>query len=168
MSADSLEMLRSGLREIRNAAGKLRRQKWSAASELNRVLQAHAVRQHSPDLQHSRSNAVFGRPERRSVGISPVNWLRGLFRLWLLASLSWVGCVFWIEWTTLKADLSCIVRPSEVSPDVWCRFRDEVDLLLLTFVVPVAILLLGYAMVWVGRGFRHSDKLGAGNDGWPT
>jgi hypothetical protein len=62
---------------------------------------------------------------------------RGLFRLWLVLSVLWiggVGIVAWLEWPS-----------GDKAVFLW----------LLAFVPPAFLLALGSALVWASRGFRQ-------------
>jgi len=74
----------------------------------------------------------------------PVNWRRGLFRVWLLLSAAWV--MAWIIYLIMYA-----LREG---------MRSVGDLLVIPVVLigpPVALLLFGIAAGWAFRGFRVDD-----------
>jgi hypothetical protein len=60
-----------------------------------------------------------------------MNWKRGLLRLWLLLSVLWAA--FWI---------------------VVVFVGDGGAVLVAFAMLPFALLLLGYGLLWIGRGFR--------------
>jgi hypothetical protein len=80
-----------------------------------------------------------------------MNWRRGLFRLWLLASVLWVGGCLWL------LDYSCFFGAYP-----WCNWwvvrpllsSTYAEVLAKTFGPPVILFLIGYALLWIGRGFR--------------
>jgi hypothetical protein len=112
-----------------------------------------------------------------------MNWARGLFRLWLVLSLLWIGAVAWIE-----RDGLCWASPGErrveartaVGPLVLARidetllegtFNSLIDclpsrgrasiwwhgresMLLVLLGPPAGAFVVGCALLWVGRGFR--------------
>jgi hypothetical protein len=76
---------------------------------------------------------------------------RGLFRLWLVLSVLWVGVVTW--WTFPSA-LSMLLDP-EVPPWAVEPARDAVWFAtLLALIPPAFVLALGAALLWAFRGFR--------------
>jgi hypothetical protein len=81
-----------------------------------------------------------------------MNWKRGLLRLWLLASLVWIG--FW----ALKLELPCALW---LAP--WCHYPARIDWarsgtvlgLAMTFLSgPGLLLVAGFITLWVLKGFR--------------
>jgi hypothetical protein len=82
----------------------------------------------------------------------PVNWRRGLFRVWLLLSAAWV--MAWIIYLIMYA-----LREG---------MRSMGDLLVIPVVLigpPVALLLFGMAAGWAFRGFRVDDPKDDANKG---
>ena len=82
-----------------------------------------------------------------------MNWTRGLFRAWLVLSALWlVGCIW-------ALDYSCFLG-AEGRP--WCRWwvvsplsqSTYVHRLLVGLAPPIGVLLIGFAVLWIGRGFR--------------
>lgn len=74
----------------------------------------------------------------------PVNWRRGLFRVWVLLSAAWI--MAWIIYLIMYA-----LREGIKSPG---------DLLVIPVVLigpPIALLLFGIAAGWAFRGFRVDD-----------
>ena len=113
-----------------------------------------------------------------------MNWTRGLFRLWLVATALWLGTMAWLSRDALcpaiqadrRVEAAALSRPlvlarldetlleettrtvvdclpREGRARAWWRAREPVLLALL--VPPLAVLLLGYALVWAGRGFQR-------------
>jgi len=86
--------------------------------------------------------APFGVPHRVKVEEPvPVNWQRGLFRVWLLVSAAWLmGWVIYLAMYGLQVG-----------------FKTTGDLLvipILLFGPPIALLLFGLATGWAFRGFK--------------
>ena len=87
------------------------------------------------------------RPFVPSEQAPPLNWRRGLFRLWLLVSAAWL-----MSWS-IYFILSAMAQ----------AFRTVGDLLAVPVVFfgpPIALLLCGLATGWAIRGFRR-DKTSA-------
>ena len=88
--------------------------------------------------------AIHGMPRRpfepSGPTKSPINWRRGLFRIWLLISAAWI--MAWIIYLIMDG--------------IQGGFRTTGDLLvvpILLFGPPVALWLLGVATGWAFRGF---------------
>jgi glycerol uptake facilitator-like aquaporin len=94
-----------------------------------------------------------------------MNWKRGLLRVWAAASLLWVALWTVLNWSGVAAslsDLSCLVSGGSSGP--WCKYRligaiaaDGLEdrHFWIGLIAPlIAALLLGYTLLWVGRGFR--------------
>jgi hypothetical protein len=94
-----------------------------------------------------------------------MNWKRGLFRVWAASSLLWVALWAAMNWAGVVAslsDLSCLVSGGSSGP--WCEYRLRGDIAVngledrhfwIGLVTPpIAALLLGYTLLWIGRGFR--------------
>ena len=89
-------------------------------------------------------NSVPRRPFGSSVTEPvPVNWRRGLFRVWILASAAWI-----MSWT-----IYLIVDALNEG------FKDRNMLVVpvLLFGPPIALLIFGMATRWAFRGFRTDD-----------
>jgi hypothetical protein len=83
-----------------------------------------------------------------------MNLQRGLFRLWLLLSVLWVGFMVWVH------EPPCLFGKYSRNP--YCAFSSPVNPAseYLSFAAgalgpPIAILLLGYSLLWVLKGFRR-------------
>src|ERR1039457_5127767 len=97
-------------------------------------------------------SAITGIP-RRSFSVKaeeplPVNWRRGLFRVWLLFSAAWMmGCVIYLVMYGLQGG-----------------FKTTGDFLVIPVLLigpPIALLLFGLAAGWAFRGFKaESDPPG--------
>ena len=99
-----------------------------------------------------------------------MNWRRGLFRLWLVLSLCWIVLVGVHNWNDLssremtsdltkwsnealeKASRGEALSVSDYPPD-WPRRLAAGGYIIGP---PFAALLLGYVLIWVGRGFRRA------------
>ena len=83
---------------------------------------------------------------RESISNSaPINWRRGLFRLWLLASAAWI--LAWGVYSILSAIAHEFVRPEDLLARV------------VFFGPPVALLLCGLAGGWAIQGFRPNGRV---------
>ena len=72
-----------------------------------------------------------------------MNWLRGLFRLWLVASVLGGGGLM-VFWASQKQIL------------VWSIAKENLGLLVMaTLVPPALIFLMGHVLAWVQKGFRR-------------
>jgi hypothetical protein len=99
--------------------------------------------------------------------------VRGLFRLWLVLSVLWIGGVGVVTWRTLPenelpsmCDLPANERPEDFDCSWLQRVKDEVVFMdkkqraaiqngiLLAFVPLAFVLALGSALAWAFRGFR--------------
>lgn len=90
----------------------------------------------------------FGTPRRASDEqankASPVNWRRGLFRVWLLLSAAWI--MGWIVHLILFAIQGGFQNP-----------RDFLAIPVLLIGPPIALLLFGLAAGWAFRGFKPDN-----------
>lgn len=79
-------------------------------------------------------------------GVGPLNWRRGLFRMWLLVSSAWM-----LGWAVYLA--------------IWAlrwgfdRLGDLLAIPVLLFGPPLALLLFGLATVWAFRGFAPDKRV---------
>lgn len=114
-----------------------------------------------------------------------MNWARGLFRLWLVLSVLWIGATAWLE-----RDRLCWVAPAErrvqaavtsgpfvlakldetIFEDIYTTvvdclprqdranawWRARQPVLLIVLGPPIGAFFLGCLLLWVGRGFRQS------------
>ena len=71
----------------------------------------------------------------------PLDWRRGMFRLWLLVSAAWI--MSWGIYLTLSAVAGPLIRP-----------EDFLSIPIVLFGPPLAFLLCGLATRWAIRGFR--------------
>jgi hypothetical protein len=87
---------------------------------------------------------------RRSLGsqneeISPTNWRRGMFRVWLLVSAAWI--MAWVIYLVLHV--------------IHGGFKETGEFLAVPVVLfgpPIALLLFGIAAGWAFRGFKVDDR----------
>jgi hypothetical protein len=95
---------------------------------------------------------------------------RGLFRLWLILSVLWIGGVGFVTWGTFIWPEVVVCEEVEAPPPGSClprsiilRLGPEWDkdrhaafqfALLLALAPPAFVLALGSALVWAFRGFR--------------
>jgi hypothetical protein len=90
----------------------------------------------------------FGIPRRSIDGREsekpPVNWQRGLYRIWLLISAAWI-----LAWT-IELILNGIEGKLKTAGDLI-----EIPVLLLG--PPIAVFILAVAAAWAFRGFRIDD-----------
>lgn len=91
-----------------------------------------------------------------------MNWWRGLFRLWLTASLLWMALWIALNWSALATDFSC--RFGAGGP--WCDYYPPKDFYLdgglqdpsfweALLIPPTAALMLGLVVGWILKGFRR-------------
>ena len=102
---------------------------------------------------------------------------RGLFRLWLVLSVLWIGGVGVVTWRTFPVlpvpewyTPPCELPANERSDDWDCswlaRVKDQLTMdkeqraalqsaILLALVPPAFVLALGSALVWASKGFRE-------------
>ena len=89
----------------------------------------------------------FGIPRRpaETSELSPVNWRRGLLRLWLLISAAWI--MGWVIYLLLEG----IQGGPKTSGDF-------LALPVLLLGPPIALLIFGIAAGWAVRGFKVDDN----------
>ena len=98
--------------------------------------------------------ARYGIP-RRSFGVNDneqelINWRRGLFRVWVLMSVAWLmGWIIYLIMQGIQGGLQTTA--------------DMLEVLVLLFGPPVALLFFGVAAGWAFRGFKIEN----GNSGKP-
>jgi len=92
----------------------------------------------------------FGGPRRllraEEKNDVPVNWRRGMFRVWVLF------CVAWVMGWTIELLMSGLRGGGFHSTGEWL----EVPVLL--FGPPIAMLLFGLASAWAFRGFKTDSS----------
>ena len=113
------------------------------------------------------ANQLFSPPKYHTSvngstsGAWQMNWSRGLFRAWLALTVLWgalAGCLLIFGWPS----------PIEPGPDPLAKYlphgpEDQhreaiqshlVDVALIAVIPPTVLFLFGWAMLWIGRGFR--------------
>ena len=76
---------------------------------------------------------------------APINWRRGLFRVWLLMSAAWI--MGWAIYSILHA-----------MSDGFKTLGDFLSIPVVFFGPPIALLLLGLAAAWSFRGFKMDTE----------
>jgi hypothetical protein len=86
---------------------------------------------------------------RRDIGsgneTTPLNWSRGLLRLWILVSAVWI-----MGWA-IYAILSVLAQSFKT-------LEDYLAIPVVFFGPPIALLLCGLATAWAIRGFKLDEK----------
>jgi hypothetical protein len=90
--------------------------------------------------------------------------VRGLFRLWLVLSVLWIGGVGVMTWPAFDPAKLAATKNSPYTggfdPDAYLEGRPQpirwsaAEAALLSFAPPAFMLALGSALVWAFRGFR--------------
>jgi hypothetical protein len=97
--------------------------------------------------------ALYSVPRRtyspQPIESTPLNWRRGLFRVWLLISAAWL--MSWIIYLIMSV------------LETGFKTSDVLVIPVLLFGPPVALLIFGVATGWAFRGFRV-DKAAAAKD----
>ena len=83
---------------------------------------------------------VFGR-DIRFAESAPINWRRGMFRLWLLVSAAWI--MGWAIYLILSAMAQALTTP-----------EDFLAIPVVFLGPPIALFLCGMAAAWAIRGFK--------------
>jgi hypothetical protein len=89
---------------------------------------------------------------RRAFGVNDneqtlINWRRGLFRVWALLSVAWLmGWIIYLIMQGIQGGLQTTA--------------DFLEVLVLLFGPPVALLLFGIAAGWAFRGFKVESSPG--------
>jgi hypothetical protein len=79
----------------------------------------------------------------------PINWRRGMFRVWVLVSAAWI--MGWIIYLTIQGIESGVIESG-------FRLNGKVMAVpVVLFGPPVALLLFGFAARWAFHGFE-ADK----------
>src|SRR5205085_1836970 len=82
-----------------------------------------------------------------STSDMPINWRRGLFRLWLLVSAAWL--MSWAIYAILSGLAHSFKTP-----------EDFLAIPVVFFGPPIAVLLCGMATGWTIRGFKTEKNSG--------
>jgi hypothetical protein len=115
-------------------------------------LQERRNKNSTPELKNGHQGGVvmpYSFP-RRSFGRQnnepdPINWRRGMFRVWLLLSAAWI--MAWIIYLVLYGLRAGFTGPGDIM---------VIPILLLG--PPFALLLFGMAAGWAFRGFNVENK----------
>ena len=75
-----------------------------------------------------------------------MNWKRGLFRVWLVASVGWIGYWLWQSWMICGFSINPSPRCANEIP--WT------GLAIISLSGPLIALVLGLVAVWIVRGFK--------------
>ncbi len=86
---------------------------------------------------------MLSRPFNREKE-TPINWRRGIFRLWVLASAAWI-----MGWLIFFLIESINGLPTN---------RELLALPVVLFGPPVALLVFGLATRWAFQGFKFDDR----------
>ena len=86
---------------------------------------------------------VFRR-DIRFAESAPLDWRRGMFRLWLLVSAAWI--MGWAIYLILSAMAQALRTP-----------EDFLAIPIVFFGPPIALLFCGLAAAWAVRGFKSSE-----------
>ncbi len=86
-------------------------------------------------------NPRLANSNSRRKATEPLNWRRGLFRLWLLLSAAWL--MSWTIYLTMYGVRAGFDGAGEL-----------IAIPILLFGPPIALLLFGLAARWTFRGFR--------------
>ena len=77
-------------------------------------------------------------PRSEREDVAPLNWRRGLFRVWLLVSVGWI-----MGWTIFL-----------ILEGVQGRQAGLIEVAILLFAPPIALSIFGWATAWALRGFE--------------
>ena len=75
-----------------------------------------------------------------------MNYRRGLFRVWIGLTL------FWWAWCFYETQLGCHM----FNAGPWCDYRPGWSMVITALLVPALVLLLGWFLLWVIKGFRSN------------
>ncbi len=92
-------------------------------------------------MTHFGVNPRLANSNSRRKAAEPLNWRRGLFRLWILSSAAWL-----MGWTIYLA-MYGLTAGFEAAGEL-------IAIPILLFGPPIALLLFGLAARWAFRGFR--------------
>jgi hypothetical protein len=84
-----------------------------------------------------------------------MNVRRGLLRLWVVASAIYIITDIAIYWSARKSGFDCLMR-TKVGP--WCDYWGSTDFVVALgelLLPPLAVLVLGGALIWAATGFRR-------------
>ena len=93
-----------------------------------------------------------------------INWIRGFFRLWLVASAAWViGVFFTFIWKGMQTQEMLGDPPGAAEGATWAKINMQYNWILFPagpialFFVLCFILFVIHLARWVSRGFRNSS-----------
>jgi hypothetical protein len=85
-----------------------------------------------------------------------MNVRRGLFRLWIVGSIVWVGGWLWAYPWPIQEEFLCMLG---LSDNRFCNMRDPYSIYLpIAFLGPVIALAAWFAVGWIVSGFRARQK----------
>jgi hypothetical protein len=83
-----------------------------------------------------------------------MNIRRGLWRLWLVLAIVWIGFALW----TTPEFPSCLFR---VGAGPWCDYWTAVHYIAAVetiFGIPLALLIIGWVGFWIAAGFKRRNS----------
>jgi hypothetical protein len=96
-----------------------------------------------------------------------MNWRRGLLRLWIAASLCWVGFWSWHYRIHTCEPLLLVDQQGATENSGWHCYGAQIgsavplvpiiEVIFVTLGVPALTLISGIAIQWVSQGFRRSN-----------
>jgi len=92
---------------------------------------------------------IYSLPRRQFGGQTeeptPINWRRGMFRIWLLFSAAWMmGWIIHLLMFGIQGGFKTV--------------GDYLAIPILLFGPPIALLVFGLAAAWAFRGFKADDR----------
>ena len=99
-----------------------------------------------------------------------MDWARGIFRIWLVASVCWMAGATYVLWDDVSAK---IVRLDQSAPPppgkvgtivVEAHWEKRLPAIAHVIIPPFLVLALGFAVGWAVRGFRPQEKSARGLD----
>ena len=83
-----------------------------------------------------------------------MNWTRGLWRLWLVASIAYAALAGFFAWRAMW-DARLARNPfADLIPNNPITWDEGGQIALIVCLPPLLVLVLGYGAAWVVRGFR--------------
>ena len=110
--------------------------------------------------------------------MTSINVGKGLFRLWVVLAVCWVAPLTWVKWLDITSAEQFIPElpyfsvsdvnsgldrewtPAEKLRALTIKKQKQIDAANLIILPPTLLLLLGFAGVWVLRGFRITPSEG--------
>ena len=94
-----------------------------------------------------------------------IRWIRGFFRVWLLASVAWViGAFFWFLWDGMQTQCMFGDPPGAAEGATWAKINMRYNWMLFPIGPVILLILLGFILLaihlarWVSHGFRDPAK----------